>query len=225
MPHRRAPHTRGRSHGRSARLHQVRQGRSRRRRGSCGRPRSCGASPTSSSSRASRSFCSLCAPSPRSSRVTFIPRPAYVVWGVVMLTGWAMTYVYGVFVTFKARRWLWLTLCAIPLHLRAGGGRLRVDPPPGDRARGARRRSRDAGRPPEARRAHDPALTAEPRGSRSRRPSAISSSSPSSSSSSTFCCRSSSTRRRRSRCSPTPATCCWPAPSRCSAWRCSATPI
>ena len=47
-------------------------------------------------------------------RVTFIPRPAYVVWGVVMLTGWAMTYVYGVFVTFKARRWGWFALCVIP---------------------------------------------------------------------------------------------------------------
>ena len=46
--------------------------------------------------------------------VTFIPRPAYVVWGVVMLTGWAMTYVYGIFVTFTARRWVWLALCAIP---------------------------------------------------------------------------------------------------------------
>jgi hypothetical protein len=46
--------------------------------------------------------------------VTFIPRPVYVVWGIVMLTGWAMTYVYGVFVTFKSRRWGWFALCAIP---------------------------------------------------------------------------------------------------------------
>ena len=46
--------------------------------------------------------------------VPFIPRPVYVVWGVVMLSGWAMTYVYGVFVTFKARRWAWFALCAIP---------------------------------------------------------------------------------------------------------------
>ena len=46
--------------------------------------------------------------------VTFIPRTVYVVWGLVMLTGWAMCYVYGVFVTFKARRWGWLALCAIP---------------------------------------------------------------------------------------------------------------
>ena len=46
--------------------------------------------------------------------VTFIPRPVFVVWGVVMLSGWAMTYVYGVFVAFKARRWAWFALCAIP---------------------------------------------------------------------------------------------------------------
>jgi hypothetical protein len=46
--------------------------------------------------------------------VTFIPRSAYVVWGIAMLTGWAMTYVYGVYVTFKERRWVWVALCAIP---------------------------------------------------------------------------------------------------------------
>jgi hypothetical protein len=47
--------------------------------------------------------------------VTFIPRSVYVVWGIAMLTGWAMTYVYGVFVTFKTRRWVWFALCAIPV--------------------------------------------------------------------------------------------------------------
>jgi hypothetical protein len=47
--------------------------------------------------------------------LTFIPRPVYVAWGVVMLTGWAMAYVYGVYATFKARRWGWFVLCAIPL--------------------------------------------------------------------------------------------------------------
>jgi hypothetical protein len=46
--------------------------------------------------------------------ITFIPGPVYVVWGIVMLTGWAMTYVYGVFVTFKSQRWGWCALCAIP---------------------------------------------------------------------------------------------------------------
>jgi len=46
--------------------------------------------------------------------VTFIPGPVYVVWGTIMLAGWAMTYVYGVYATFGARRWGWLALCAIP---------------------------------------------------------------------------------------------------------------
>lgn len=46
--------------------------------------------------------------------VTFIPQSVYVVWGVLMLTGWAMTLVYGVFVTFTARRWGWFVLCAVP---------------------------------------------------------------------------------------------------------------
>jgi len=46
--------------------------------------------------------------------VTFIPGPVYVVWGMIMLTGWALTYVYGIYATFRARRWGWLALCAIP---------------------------------------------------------------------------------------------------------------
>ena len=46
--------------------------------------------------------------------VTFIPGPVIVAWGLVMLTGWAATYVYAIFVTFKAARWGWLLLCAIP---------------------------------------------------------------------------------------------------------------
>jgi hypothetical protein len=46
--------------------------------------------------------------------VTFVPAPVYVAWGLIMLTGWAVAYVYGVYVTFKARRWVWLALCAIP---------------------------------------------------------------------------------------------------------------
>jgi hypothetical protein len=45
---------------------------------------------------------------------TFVPAPVYVIWGLTMLTGWAMTYVDGVYVTFKARRWVWFALCAIP---------------------------------------------------------------------------------------------------------------
>lgn len=47
--------------------------------------------------------------------VSFIPAAGYVVWGIVLMTGWAMTYVYAVFVTFKARRWGWFALCAFPL--------------------------------------------------------------------------------------------------------------
>jgi hypothetical protein len=47
--------------------------------------------------------------------VTFIPQPVYVVWGLILLTGWAATLVYGVYVTFTARRWGWLVLCLIPV--------------------------------------------------------------------------------------------------------------
>jgi hypothetical protein len=46
--------------------------------------------------------------------VTFITGTIKAVLGGIMLVGWAMTLVYGVFVTFKARRWVWLVLCAIP---------------------------------------------------------------------------------------------------------------
>ena len=47
--------------------------------------------------------------------MTFIPQGVYVAWGVVLLTGWAATLVYGVYVTFTARRWGWLVLCVIPV--------------------------------------------------------------------------------------------------------------
>ncbi len=47
--------------------------------------------------------------------VTFIPRGVYVAWGLVLLTGWAASLVYGVFVTYSARRWGWLVLCLLPL--------------------------------------------------------------------------------------------------------------
>ncbi len=47
--------------------------------------------------------------------VGFLPQPLVVVWGVAMLLGWAATYVYGVFVTLKARRWGWVVLSAFPL--------------------------------------------------------------------------------------------------------------
>jgi hypothetical protein len=47
--------------------------------------------------------------------VTFIPYGVYVAWGIVLLTGWAATLVYGVFVTFSARRYGWLLLCLLPV--------------------------------------------------------------------------------------------------------------
>lgn len=47
--------------------------------------------------------------------VTFMPQGVYVVWGLILLTGWAASLVYGVFVTFSARRWGWLALCLLPL--------------------------------------------------------------------------------------------------------------
>jgi hypothetical protein len=47
--------------------------------------------------------------------VTFIPYGVYVAWGIVLLTGWAAALVYGVFVTFTARRYGWLALCLLPI--------------------------------------------------------------------------------------------------------------
>ena len=47
--------------------------------------------------------------------VTFIPQAVYAVAGLVFLVGWAATFVYGLYVTFKAGRWGWFVLCLIPL--------------------------------------------------------------------------------------------------------------
>ena len=46
--------------------------------------------------------------------VTFIPDAVNVVWGVALLIGWAMTYVYGLWVIVRARRWTWTVLFAVP---------------------------------------------------------------------------------------------------------------
>lgn len=46
--------------------------------------------------------------------VTFITGMVKAILGGIMLVGWAMTLVYGVYVTYAARRWVWLVLCAIP---------------------------------------------------------------------------------------------------------------
>jgi hypothetical protein len=47
-------------------------------------------------------------------QVTFIPQTVGVVWSIVLLTGWAASYVYALWVTFQDRRWGWLALCAVP---------------------------------------------------------------------------------------------------------------
>lgn len=47
--------------------------------------------------------------------VTFIPDQVYVVWGVVLVAGWAATWIYGTYVSAKARSWGWFVLCVIPL--------------------------------------------------------------------------------------------------------------
>ena len=62
------------------------------------------------------------APSPRSSRSRSSRRPVYVVWGLVMLTGWAMSYVYGVFVTLQGAALGLARALRDPLHVRPGGG-------------------------------------------------------------------------------------------------------
>ena len=49
----------------------------------------------------------------RALQVTFIPQPVYAIAGLVFLVGWAMTYVYGLVVTFKAARWGWFVLCVV----------------------------------------------------------------------------------------------------------------
>jgi hypothetical protein len=47
--------------------------------------------------------------------VTFISSAGYAVIGLFFLLGWAATAVYGVYVTFTARRWGWFALCVIPV--------------------------------------------------------------------------------------------------------------
>jgi hypothetical protein len=46
--------------------------------------------------------------------VTFIPQAVYTAAGLVFLAGWAATFVYGLYTTFKAARWGWFVLCVIP---------------------------------------------------------------------------------------------------------------
>jgi hypothetical protein len=51
----------------------------------------------------------------RALSVTFVPQAAYAIGGLVFLVGWAATFVYGLYVTFKAGRWGWFVLCVIPI--------------------------------------------------------------------------------------------------------------
>lgn len=43
-----------------------------------------------------------------------VPRPLWVAWGLVLLTGWAATYVLAVYTTYRSHRWGWLALAAVP---------------------------------------------------------------------------------------------------------------
>jgi hypothetical protein len=47
--------------------------------------------------------------------VTFIPYGVYVAWSIILIAGWAVALIYGVFVTFVARRFAWLALCLLPI--------------------------------------------------------------------------------------------------------------
>jgi len=51
----------------------------------------------------------------RALEVTFISQPVYAVAGFVFLVGWAATFAYGLYVTFRAGRWFWFVLCVIPV--------------------------------------------------------------------------------------------------------------
>jgi hypothetical protein len=46
--------------------------------------------------------------------VTFLSHTVVVVWGGLLMAGWTMTYVLSLYTTFRARRWRWLAVCAIP---------------------------------------------------------------------------------------------------------------
>lgn len=43
-----------------------------------------------------------------------VPDIAWVMWAASMLCGFVATWVYGVYVTARARRWFWVALCALP---------------------------------------------------------------------------------------------------------------
>ena len=47
--------------------------------------------------------------------VTFLKPPITWIWGGALLVGWAVTYVYGLIVVLRTRRWAWIALAAIPI--------------------------------------------------------------------------------------------------------------
>ena len=51
----------------------------------------------------------------RALHVTFIPQAVYAAAGFVFLVGWAATFVYGLYTTYRAGRWGWFVLCVIPV--------------------------------------------------------------------------------------------------------------
>jgi hypothetical protein len=46
--------------------------------------------------------------------VSFIPPVVWAMWVASLFSGFVATWAYGVYVTVRARRWLWVTLCALP---------------------------------------------------------------------------------------------------------------
>jgi len=46
--------------------------------------------------------------------VSFIPPVVWAMWVASLFSGFVATWAYGVYVTVRARRWLWVALCALP---------------------------------------------------------------------------------------------------------------
>jgi hypothetical protein len=43
-----------------------------------------------------------------------VPDVVWAMWVTSMLCGYVATWFYGIYVTARARRWVWLALCALP---------------------------------------------------------------------------------------------------------------
>jgi len=50
----------------------------------------------------------------RALELAVVPDIGWVMWAVSMMCGFIATWVYGTYVTARARRWLWVALCALP---------------------------------------------------------------------------------------------------------------